>query len=177
MRAGKAAFSSVLLGAGLFLGSALAWAAFSGLAGAAEGAEKSHLHLCNPDGKIRADRTRRGLRIRYIDKSGRAGNIDFTLPGWEVRSASVDGKKACLELYKRAGVQREKREKPQSAWKGHEGVLHAEDEVVEYGGAFQDKVIIRRGRRVIDVGGERITIKDKTVISPVSKTGPMETKP
>jgi hypothetical protein len=167
-RAGKAAFSGLLLGAGL------AWAAFSG---AAEGAEKGRLRLCNPDGKIRADRTSRGLRIRYIDKSGRAGNIDFTLPGWEVRSASVDGKKACLELQKRAGVQQKKRKMLQSARKGHEDVLHAEDEVIEYGGAFQDKVIIRRGRRVIDAGGERIRVEEKTVISPKLKTGPMETKP
>lgn len=174
VRAGKAAFSGLLPRAGLLLGAALAWAAFSGAAG---GAEKGHLHLCNPGGKIRADRTRRGLRIRYIDKSGRAGNIDFTLPGWEVRSASVDGEKACLELQKRAGFRRKKKKKPHSARKGHEDVLHAEDEVIEHGGAFQKKVIIRRSRRVIEAGGERITIKEKTVISPKFKPSPMETKP
>ncbi len=70
-----------------------------------------------------------------------------------------------------------KREKSRSARKKAEGVLHAEDEVIEYGGAFQDKVIIRRGRRMIDAGGERIRVKEKTLISPKLKTGPIETKP
>ncbi len=168
MRAGR-----TILPAGL-LGAVLAWALFSG---PAEGAGGRLLHLCNPGGEIRADRTRRGLRIRFVDKSGRAGDIDFTLRGWEVHSASAGDGKACLELQKRAKVSRKKRKKARSARKKSDSVLRAEDEVIEYGGAFQDKVIIRRGRRVIEQGGERSTIREKEIIAPKMKSGPMETTP
>ncbi|MEE9240321.1 MAG: hypothetical protein V3U53_03925 [bacterium] len=159
MRAGRAA-----------LPAAFALFFFSGAAG---GEADRHLHLCNPGGEIRADRTRRGLRIRYLDKSGRADKIDFTLPGWEVRSASVNGGKACLDLGKRVRIRREKSARPSKP----DGKLSAKDEVIEHGGAFQDKVILRRGRRVIGVGGEKITIKETEVISSKGKKGPQETKP
>ena len=168
VRAGRA-----ILPAGL-LGAALAWAIFPGAAGGAEG---KRLHLCNPGGEIRAERTPRGLRVRFVDKSGRPGDMDFTLPGWEVRSASAGGGKACLELGKRAGALRKKRKKARAGRKKSDGVLRAEDEVIEYGGAFQDKVIIRRGRRVIEQGGERSTIREKKIIVPKMKSGPMETAP
>lgn len=160
-RAGRLVFLALLTGAIL--------------QGAAEGAGEKRLRLCNPGGEIRADRTREGLRIRYIDGSGPPGKIDFTLPGWEVSSVSATGKKACIELKKSVKARRKSGARAKSS--GPDGALSAKDEVIEYGGAFQDKVIIRRGERTIDLGGEKITIREMEVISPGGNTGPLQTKP
>lgn len=134
---------------------------------AAGGAEGRILRLCNPDGVIRAERTQRGLRIRFVDTSGRSGDIDFTLRGWEIRSG---GGKACLEL-----IDRKKEKKSEAAARESEDVLRAKDEMIEYGGAFQDKVIIRRGRRVIEQIGERFKIRQDRIVAPKRKPGPRET--
>ena len=47
--------------------------------------------------------------------------------------------------------------------------MSAKDEVIVYGGAFQDKVILRRGQRKIDLGGERIVIENVEVLLPKKK--------
>ena len=125
-----------------------------------------HLHLCNPEGGIRTDRTPEGLRIRYMDKRNRKRGPDFVMPGWEIRSTNSKGKGACIEIYKempepRTGVLNENPESVE--------VLSAKDEVIAYGGAFQDKVILRRGKRVIDLGGEIIIVEDTKVSRPEKK--------
>jgi hypothetical protein len=84
--------------------------------------------------------------------------VDFTLPGWEVRAS---GKGGCVEFVKALGGGA-----PNSAKKD---VLSAKDEVIVYGGAFQDKVILRRGQRVIDLGGEKIVIEETEVLTPAGK--------
>ncbi len=146
----------------------IAWAVFPAGAGAApapgapaQGEKAAHLRLCNPAGGIRADRTPRGLRIRYLDKADRPGGVDFTLAGWEVRAASASGKGGCVDLVKA----------PESgaAKTAGKDVLSAKDEIIVYGGPFQDKVILRRGQRVIDLGGERIVIEESEVLSPAGK--------
>ena len=88
------------------------------------------------------------------------------LPGWEIRSTNSKGQGACIEIYKempepRTGVLNENPESVE--------VLSAKDEVVVYGGAFQDKVILRRGKRVIDLGGEIIIVEDTKVSRPEKK--------
>jgi hypothetical protein len=125
-----------------------------------------HLHLCNPAGGLRADRVPEGLRIRYMDKRNRERGLDFVMPDWEVRSMSSKGKEACVEIYKKGSYQGTGvlKDNPEST-----EVLSAKDEVIVYGGAFQDKVILRRTKRVIDLGGERIIVEGTTVLQPEKK--------
>ncbi len=142
----------------------IAWGAVHAPAapvGPPQGEKAAHLRLCNPAGGIRADRTPRGLRIRYLDGADRPGVVDFTLAGWEVRAARASGKGGCVDLVKAPGGGPAKSAK--------KDVLSAKDEIIVYGGAFQDKVIIRRGKRVIDLGGEKIVIEESEVLSPGGK--------
>jgi hypothetical protein len=157
MRSIRAFFSLALLGL------ALVWPV---KVEAAERRESTRLRLCNPSGEIRAERTPKGLRIRYLDPSGHPDQIDFTLPGWEVRSADATGGRACVLLEKPPGSSTDQ------GISMTEDRLSAKDEVIVYGGAFQDKVILRRGGRGIDLGDERITIQDSEVVSPKGKTSP-----
>ena len=144
----------------------IAWAGGAAPAGAApaQGEKAALLRLCNPAGGIRADRTPRGLRIRYLDKADRPGGVDFTLAGWEVQSARASGKGGCVDLVKAPGGG--------GAKSSNEDVLSAKDEVIVYGGPFQDKVILRRGQRVIDLGGERMVIEETEVLFPAGKKRP-----
>ena len=98
-----------------------------------------------------------GLRVRYLGESDRPAGPDFTLKGWQVRAAmpprrggAAPGGGVCVELVKEAAPP---------------GTLRAKDEVYETGGPFREKVIHRR-QRVIDLGGERITIEGTEVVSP-----------
>jgi len=121
-------------------------------AGGSAGEGLKRLKLCNPRGGIRAERVSRGVRIRYTDGAGRPEAVDFVLRGWEARAAWSAGKGACVALG-RAG-------------EAAEETLRAKDEVYSVGGPFQDKVILRRSQRVIELGGERIVIEGTEVVHP-----------
>ncbi|MEE9274702.1 MAG: hypothetical protein V3V62_05285 [bacterium] len=141
--------------------------------GGARAGEGRDLRLCNPEGGIRAERTRRGLRIQYLGPEGGSAGQPFTLRGWEVRAAVPRGGGVCLDLVKPGSEPEEEAKKTAEAEKAEESktgdILRARDEVFETGGAFQEKVIYRRTQKVIELGGERIVIEGVEVVHPKGK--------
>lgn len=126
------------------------------------GEEVSRLRFCNPDGGTRAEKKAGGVRIHYVDKRGRPLRIDFTLSGWRIETASSGGRISCVTL----GRIEEASKPGRASGAVSRDVLSARDEVIVYGGAFQEKVILRRGQRVIILGGEKIVIEETEILRP-----------
>lgn len=97
-----------------------------------------------------------------MDRRGRPLRIDFTLSGWRIETASSGGRISCVVLGRIGEVS-----KPgKASGTVSKDVLSARDEVIVYGGAFQEKVILRRGQRVIILGGEKIVIEETEILRP-----------
>ena len=126
------------------------------------GEKVSRLRFCNPDGGIRAEKKAGRVRIHYVDRWGRPLRIDYTLSGWRIETASSGGRISCVVLGRIGEVPN----LGKASGTVSKDVLSARDEVIVYGGAFQEKVILRRGQRVIILGGEKIVIEETEVLRP-----------
>lgn len=124
-----------------------AGAVLLGAAGAAGAAGGASLRLCSRVGGIRLSRVDGGLQVEYLKGKG----YPFILRGWALSAARPRGEGVCITLIRRAPPPGRK-------------ILRARDDVFETGGPFQKKVIYRRTQRVIDLGGERVTVESVEIL-------------
>ncbi|MDA0999823.1 MAG: hypothetical protein O2807_04800 [bacterium] len=113
------------------------------------GAGGERLQFCSLSGGIRVERTAGGLRVEYLEGKG----YPFVLRGWALRSARPRGEGVCIGLLRRPLAPGQRK-----------NVLRARDEVFETGGPFQEKIIYRRSERVIELGGERVSVESLEIL-------------